>query len=61
MGMLQTEIKTALQAVEGGLMYIKIVKSDRSDMSQIFDFLFSQYAGYDTLDIVLELVAGFLQ
>ena len=28
-------------------------------MSQIFDFLFSQYAGYDTLDIVLELVAAF--
>ena len=27
-------------------------------MSQIFDFLFSQYAEYDTLDIVLELVAG---
>ena len=27
-------------------------------MSQIFDFLFSQYSGYDTLDIVLELVAG---
>ena len=27
-------------------------------MSQIFDFLFSQYAGYDTLDIILELVAG---
>jgi len=28
-------------------------------MSQIFDFLFSQYSGYDTLDIVLELVAAF--
>ena len=27
-------------------------------MSQIFDFLFSQYAGYHTLDIVLELVAA---
>ena len=27
-------------------------------MSQIFDFLFSQYAGYDTLDIVLELLAA---
>ena len=26
-------------------------------MSQIFDFLFGQYLGYDTLDIVLELVA----
>ena len=27
-------------------------------MSQIFDFLFSQYAGYDTLYIILELVEG---
>lgn len=32
-------------------------------MNPIFDFLFGQYAGYDTLDIVLEIVAvcfGFL-
>ena len=36
MGMLQKEIKTALQAVEGGLMYIKIVKSDRSDYKPNF-------------------------
>lgn len=27
-------------------------------MSQIFDFLFGQYAGYATLDIVLELLAA---
>ncbi|MDB4176036.1 nicotinamide riboside transporter PnuC [Flavobacteriaceae bacterium] len=27
-------------------------------MNPLFDFLFSQYAGYNTLDIVLELVAG---
>lgn len=27
-------------------------------MNSLFDFLFSQYSGYDTLDIVLELVAG---
>ena len=27
-------------------------------MNPLFDFLFSQYAEYDTLDIVLELVAG---
>jgi len=27
-------------------------------MNPLFDFLFSQYSGYDTLDIVLELVAG---
>lgn len=27
-------------------------------MSQIFDFLFGQYAGYDTLDIALELLAS---
>ncbi len=27
-------------------------------MSQIFDFLFGQYAGYTTLDIVLELAAA---
>ncbi|WP_405222064.1 nicotinamide riboside transporter PnuC [Dokdonia sp. Asnod1-B02] len=27
-------------------------------MSQIFDFLFGQYATYDTLDIVLELIAA---
>ena len=28
-------------------------------MNQIFDFLFSQYAEYDTVDIVLELLAAF--
>ena len=28
-------------------------------MNPLFDFLFSQYSGYDTLDIVLELVAVF--
>ena len=28
-------------------------------MNQIFDFLFSQYAEYDTVDIVLELFAAF--
>ena len=27
-------------------------------MSPIFEFLFGQYAGYDTLDIVLELLAA---
>ena len=27
-------------------------------MSPIFDFLFSQYSGYETLDIVLELIAA---
>lgn len=27
-------------------------------MSPIFDFLFAQYAGYETLDIVLELIAA---
>ena len=27
-------------------------------MNPLFDFLFSQYSGYNTLDIVLELVAG---
>jgi uncharacterized protein YqgV (UPF0045/DUF77 family) len=36
MCMLQKEIKVALQAVEGGLMYIKIVKSDRSDYEPNF-------------------------
>lgn len=30
MDLLKTEMKTALEAVERGLMYIKIVKSDRS-------------------------------
>ncbi|MCW8980652.1 MULTISPECIES: thiamine-binding protein [Altibacter] len=30
MKVLQKEIKTALEAVERGLLYIKIVKSDRS-------------------------------
>jgi len=28
-------------------------------MNPLFDFLFSQYSGYDTLDIVLEVVAAF--
>lgn len=36
MGMLQKEIKVALQGVESGLMYIKIVKSDRSDYEPNF-------------------------
>ena len=36
MCMLQKEIKVALKAVEGGLMYIKIVKSDRSDYEPNF-------------------------
>ncbi len=31
MKMLNTEIKTALEAVERGVLYIKIVKSNRSD------------------------------
>jgi len=30
MDMLQNEMKTALEAVDRGLLYIKIVKSDRS-------------------------------
>ena len=28
-------------------------------MNPLFDFLFSQYSGYDTLDVFLELVAAF--
>ncbi len=31
MKVLQTEMKTALEAVERGVLYIKIVKSNRSD------------------------------
>lgn len=31
MNVLQKEMKTALMAVDKGLLYIKIVKSDRSD------------------------------
>lgn len=31
MQVLQTEMKTALEAVEHGLLYIKIVKSNRKD------------------------------
>ncbi|MBZ0327599.1 MAG: thiamine-binding protein [Altibacter sp.] len=36
MNLLQKEIKTALEAVERGLLYIKIVKSDRSDYEPAF-------------------------
>ncbi|GER60338.1 hypothetical protein ULMA_24460 [Patiriisocius marinus] len=36
MSILNTEIKTALQAVDNGLMYIKIVKTDRSDYEPHF-------------------------
>lgn len=36
MGLLQKEIKVALQGVEDGLMYMKIVKSDRSDYESNF-------------------------
>jgi uncharacterized protein YqgV (UPF0045/DUF77 family) len=36
MKVLQKEMKTALSAVDNGLMYIKIVKSDRSDYEPHF-------------------------
>ena len=36
MSLLQKEIKVALEAVERGLLYIKIVKSDRSDYEPHF-------------------------
>lgn len=36
MCLLQKEIKVALQGVEDGLMYMKIVKSDRSDYESNF-------------------------
>ena len=36
MDLLQKEVKTALEAVERGLLYIKIVKSDRSDYEPHF-------------------------
>lgn len=36
MGLLKNEMKIALEAVEIGLLYIKIVKSDRSDYEPAF-------------------------
>ena len=36
MKVLNTEIKTAFEAIDRGLMYIKIVKSDRSDYAAHF-------------------------
>ncbi|HET7360809.1 MAG TPA: YkoF family thiamine/hydroxymethylpyrimidine-binding protein [Salinimicrobium sp.] len=36
MDLLKTEMKIALEAVDRGLMYIKIVKSDRSDYEPHF-------------------------
>lgn len=36
MNLLQMEMKIALEAVERGLLYIKIVKSDRSDYEPHF-------------------------
>ena len=36
MKVLHTEIKTAFEAIDRGLMYIKIVKSDRSDYAAHF-------------------------
>ena len=36
MNVLQVEMKTALEAVERGLLYIKIVKSNRSDYEPHF-------------------------
>ena len=36
MTVLQKEIKKALEAVENGLLYIKIVKTDRSDYEPHF-------------------------
>ena len=36
MALLQKEIKVALEAIEKGLLYMKIVKSDRSDYEPHF-------------------------
>ncbi|MFT4673522.1 MAG: hypothetical protein ACJAYD_000377 [Patiriisocius sp.] len=36
MSILQKEIKVALEAVDAGVMYVKIVKSDRSDYEPNF-------------------------
>lgn len=36
MELLKVEMKTALEAVDRGLMYIKIVKSDRNDYEPFF-------------------------
>ena len=36
MGILNREMKTALESVERGLLFIKIVKSDRSDYAADF-------------------------
>ncbi|HET8837607.1 MAG TPA: YkoF family thiamine/hydroxymethylpyrimidine-binding protein [Flavobacteriaceae bacterium] len=36
MDLLKTEMKIALEAVERGLMYIKVVKTDRSDYKPHF-------------------------
>ncbi len=36
MNVLQIEMKTALDALDNGLMYLKIVKSDRSDYEPHF-------------------------
>ncbi|UJH89936.1 thiamine-binding protein [Antarcticibacterium sp. 1MA-6-2] len=36
MALLNKEIKTAFEAIERGLMYVKIVKSDRSDYAADF-------------------------
>jgi hypothetical protein len=36
MALLQKEIKTTLEVIERGLLYIKIVKSDRSDYEPTF-------------------------
>ncbi|WP_461302374.1 hypothetical protein [Aureisphaera sp.] len=36
MGLLQKEMKTALAAMESGLLYMKIVKSNRSDYEPHF-------------------------
>jgi len=36
MGLLQTEMKTALGVIENGLLHLKIVKTDRSDYEPHF-------------------------
>ena len=36
MSVLNAEMKTALEAIDNGLMYIKIVKTDRSDYEPHF-------------------------
>ena len=55
MSALQQAIKEGFENESAVVLNMKIIKGDRSGYVPVFDFLFGQYSGYATIDIVLEI------